>query len=115
MALQGVFNRKGTFIVVRQTRLTSNSVLKIGTEVPSKEHPLKMFHLRSLFQRRAIGIKGSAWTEALLAGKVPIKVPEKGDNVVTAPEKKVKKTKAKKTDTKKTETKKEGTTDKPWQ
>lgn len=68
---QGTFRKGATFVVVKFVRLSSTERLEPGMEVPSEEYPLKQFHLRSLFQRRSIGIKDSPWTKSMLeaAGK----------------------------------------------
>lgn len=126
MVLQGIFRRNATFVVVRHLRLTGKTVLKVGTEVPSDEYPLKQYHLRSLFLRRLIGIQGSPWADSMLAGHNPTsvmkeedftvdEVKEEPEEEVVVPEPEVKKAKAKETITKKAKQKKETKVKKqPW-
>ena len=83
MAFQGMYRKGATYIVVKQVRLASNSVLEIGETVPSEKFPLKHFHLRSLFMRRALGHPDNAWTQSILdkheSNGVEIKAGEQSD------------------------------------
>ncbi len=75
MAFQGIFRRKGTYVVVRPVRLSSNTLLEPGTVLEGK-NTLRLFQLQNLFKRRRIGLKDSAWTNAMLKNTSAFAKPE---------------------------------------
>lgn len=60
-----MFRKHYEFVAVRHIRLSRNDVLEPGQ--PIDKTKIKLFHLRSLYQRRRIGVAGSPWAEAMLA------------------------------------------------
>ncbi len=75
MAFQGIFRRKGTYVVVRPVRLSSDTLLEPGTVLEGK-NTLRLFQLQNLFKRRRIGIKDSAWANAMLKNTSAFAKPE---------------------------------------
>ena len=63
---QGLFKRGLDYVVVRRIKLTEKDVLQPGTIIKWSERTLKIYHLRSLFRRRMIGIEGSSWANSFL-------------------------------------------------
>lgn len=66
MAVQGFYNRVNTHIVVKPVRLSCSSMLLPGHVL--KPGDLRIFHMRSLFNRRLIGIDGTPWVINQLGG-----------------------------------------------
>lgn len=62
------------WVVVRPVRLSRQDVLPVGTELRLGDLP--RFKLRSLYQRRRIGVKDDAWTNYMLQQQEFIKVEE---------------------------------------
>ena len=52
------------FVAVKRIKLAEDKNLEPGDNIP--EGKFKVFHLRSLYQRRRIGVKGSEWAEAMI-------------------------------------------------
>jgi hypothetical protein len=62
-----IFRPHHDFVSVRPIRLSATEVLPAGE--PIDKSRIRPFHLRSLYQRRRIGIVGSRWTESMLAAR----------------------------------------------
>lgn len=62
-AARPLFKRKAKYVAIRPTKI-KGEVVQPGEDVDLRQH-----HLRSLYQRRRIGIKGHPWTEAVLETK----------------------------------------------
>lgn len=60
-----LFRRHYEFVAVRPIRLTRQDVIQPGETIDPER--FRLYHLRSLYQRRRIGVKGTPWTEAMLA------------------------------------------------
>lgn len=52
------------FVAVRPIRLTAKETIQPGTKLDNSK--FRGYHLRSLYQRRRIGVAGSPWTLAML-------------------------------------------------
>ena len=66
MAHRELFRRGEEFVATGYIRMTKNVMLSPGDDLDKKV--FKLFHLRSLYARRLIGIKGSAWAQQMLLG-----------------------------------------------
>lgn len=64
MAIRQIFRRKGQeYVAVHVVRLDGATRLFPGDDVP----PLREFHLRSLYRRGMIGVKGDQWSANQIA------------------------------------------------
>ena len=126
MAVQGFYNRVNTHVAVKATRLSSTSMLEPGKVL--KPGDLRIFHMRSLFKRRCIGIQNTPWVDAQLIGlntkKIaktvqdipdPEVVPEKTSPVIPPVVKAEEKTKTVVKKESKPKAKKSGKITKPWE
>ncbi len=59
-----IFRRHEDFVAVRRIRLGGDNYIEPGE--PVTRETFKLYHMRSLYQRRKIGVKGHPWTEAML-------------------------------------------------
>ena len=59
-----IFKRHNEFIVVRPLKITKAYSLEPGDVIDKSK--FRTFHLRSLYQRRRIGVLGSPWAVAML-------------------------------------------------
>ncbi|WP_299085070.1 hypothetical protein [uncultured Paraglaciecola sp.] len=64
MVRQQLFNRSLEFVAVKHLRLTEKDSLKPGDPIDKKL--FKGFHIRSLYRRRIIGVKGSLWAKSMI-------------------------------------------------
>lgn len=64
MAHRELFRRGEEFVATGYIRVTKNVMLSPGDDLDRSV--FKLFHLRSLYARRLIGIKGSDWTKQML-------------------------------------------------
>lgn len=62
-----LFKRSMEFVAVRRIRVGTDSYIEPGTELSKKD--FRLFHLRSLYNRRRIGPKDHRWTENVLKTK----------------------------------------------
>lgn len=70
---QPIFSKSMSFVAVRQTRLSADTILMPGDAVEG----LRLFHLRDLYRRRRIGPVGHPWTEDMLANQEARYSPER--------------------------------------
>lgn len=56
-----IFRRHADYVAIRDIRTHSKSVIKAGEDVKLRPH-----QMRTLYQRRRIGLKGHPWTEQAL-------------------------------------------------
>ena len=64
MVRQQLFNRSLEFVAVKHLRLTEKESLKPGDLIDKTI--FKGFHIRSLYRRRIIGVKGSLWAKSMI-------------------------------------------------
>lgn len=78
---RGIFKRNGTYVAVRDIRLSATEKIAKGTELTTKDY--RYIILRRWWNIRRIGHKGTAWVESMLSTDKGWKKPE----VVTIEEK----------------------------
>ena len=59
-----LYGRSKILVAVRPIRLTSNVVIEPGEEVD--EYKVRTFQKQNWYRQRRVGVKGAAWTEAML-------------------------------------------------
>ena len=95
MIRQGFFRPGLDFVAVKRIKLTSTEFIEPGTAIDKSK--IRLFHLRSLFQRRMVGIKGSEWVKRSLEAYRAKSVVKPEIATKTVPEKKVAKKPVKRT------------------
>lgn len=73
------FRRHFEFVVVRPIRLNATTTLQPGEEIA--ELGLRLGHIRSLYHRRRLGRKGSAWADFMLAKAAGLESQEAAEAV----------------------------------
>jgi len=61
-----LFRRGEEFVATGYIRMTKDVMLSPGDNLDKKV--FKLFHLRSLYARRLIGVKGSKWANQMILG-----------------------------------------------
>lgn len=87
MIRQGFFRPGLDFVAVKRIKLTSTEFIEPGKAIDKSK--IRLFHLRSLFQRRMIGIKGTEWVKYSLEAYKAKSVVKPEIATKTTPEKKV--------------------------
>lgn len=81
-----LFGRSKTYVAVRPIVLTSKVTIQPGEEVD--EYNVRQYQKQHWYRLRRIGVKGAAWTEAMLKdmrthAKPEVVVKEESDEAVT--------------------------------